>query len=258
MINFEKIDSRLNKKTNLYGKFSVLPLKKGSGITIGNSLRRVLLSDLPGIAITAAKINNIQHEFSTISGIREDVLEILLNLKQIVLNGTIFRKTYVNLTITGPKIITANDIELPYNLKIINNEQYIAAICINILFTMELEISSGVGYKIANPKSIESLSNFIELDAIFMPVHKVNYYVENIYIQPLLLRENLIIEIWTNGSILPEKALKKSSEILIHLFSTFINEYKIINSRITLNDTIYKQENFKKKLNTHFGIILHN
>ena len=257
MFNFTTIDSKLDKQTSLYGKFSILPIKKGNAITIGNALRRILLSNLPGIAITAVKIKGVESEFSTVIGIREDILEILLNLKQIIFKGNLLRKTIVNLIKDGPTIVTAGDIQLPDYLQIINPEHYIATISSSIVLNLELQISSGVGYKSANSGVKENSFDFIEMDAIFMPVTKVNYYVENIYIEPLLVRENLIIEIWTNGSILPKKALKKSSEILIHLFSTFIEEPKLPNlfeySKFPVFDLI-DSENDLGTYGDHYGI----
>ena len=224
MIRLKKLDSTRNSQdNNIYGKFSILPLTKGHGLTIGNALRRTLLSDLSGIAITAIKIGGLEHEFSLIPGVREDLLEILLNLKQIVFAGTLSKETILTVNVSGPKIITANDILLPDNLKIINPTQYIAVISSNVELTMELRISSGTGYKLANSNSIRNGKDFIEIDAIFTPIQRINYYVENIYTKPRLLKENLIFEIWTNGSITPEYAIKNASEILINLFSIFIS-----------------------------------
>ena len=224
MIRLKKLDStRSSQDNNIYGKFSILPLTKGHGLTIGNALRRTLLSDLSGISITALKISGIEHEFSVIPGVREDLLEILLNLKQIVFTGTLLNETIITIEINGPKIITANDILLPNNLKIINPTQYIAVISSNVKLTFELKIASGTGYKLANSNSIKNSNDFIEIDAIFTPIQRINYYVENIYTKPRLLKENLIFEIWTNGSTTPEYAIKNASEILINLFSIFIS-----------------------------------
>lgn len=223
MIKLRKLDSiRNSQDNNIYGKFSILPLVKGHGLTLGNALRRTLLSDLSGIAIIGLKIGGIEHEFSTIPGVREDLLEILLNLKQIVFSGTLINETTVTINVTGPKIITANDISLPDNLKIINPNQYIAVVSTDVKLTFELKISSGVGYKLANANSIPNLDNFIEIDAIFAPIQRINYYVENVYTKPRSVKENLVMEIWTNGSITPESAIKKAAEILINLFSIFI------------------------------------
>jgi DNA-directed RNA polymerase subunit alpha len=223
MIKLKKLDSiRNSQDNNIYGKFAILPLTKGHGLTLGNALRRTLLSDLSGIAITALKIGGIEHEFSLIPGVREDLLEILLNLKQIVFSGTLANETIVTINVNGPKIITANDILLPDNLKIVNPNQYIAVISTNVKLTFELKISSGTGYKLANSNSLKNESDFIEIDSIFTPIQRINYYVENIYTKPHLLKENLIFEIWTNGSITPEHAIKQASEILINLFSIFV------------------------------------
>jgi DNA-directed RNA polymerase subunit alpha len=223
MIKLKKLDSiRNSQDNNIYGKFSILPLTKGHGITIGNALRRTLLSDLSGIAITGVKISGIEHEFSIIPGVREDLLEILLNLKQIIFTGTLVNETIVTINVVGPKIITANDILLPNDIKIVNPEQYIAVVSSNVELKWELKISSGIGYKLANANAKQNETEFIEIDAIFTPIQRINYYVENIYTKPRLLKENLIFEIWTNGSITPECAIKNASEILINLFSVFI------------------------------------
>jgi len=231
MIRLKKLDSIKNgQDNNIYGKFSILPLAKGHGLTVGNALRRTLLSDLSGIAITALKIGGIEHEFSIIPGVREDFLEILLNLKQIVFTGELLKETIVTLNVNGPKIITANDILLPDNLKIVNPTQYIAVISNNVKLTLELKISSGTGYKLANSNSICTETDFMEIDAIFTPIQRINYYVENIYTKPRLLKENLIFEIWTNGSITPECAIKMASEILINLFSIFISSAETKNN----------------------------
>ena len=228
MIKFKKLHSiRSNQNNSIYGKFSILPLTKGHGLTVGNALRRTLLSDLSGIAITALKIRGVEHEFSVIPGVREDLLEILLNLKQIVFTGTLANETLVTINVNGPKIITANDILLPENLKIVNPTQYIAVISSNIELNFELKISSGTGYKLANSNSIKNGKDFVEIDAIFTPIRRINYYIENIYTKPALLKENLIFEIWTNGSITPDFAIKNASEILINLFSSFISSSEV-------------------------------
>jgi len=228
MIRLKQLESiRGRQDNNIYGKFSILPLTKGHGLTVGNALRRTLLSDLSGIAITALKVGGIEHEFSVIPGVREDLLEILLNLKQIVFTGTLANETVVTINVNGPKIITANDILLPESLKIVNRTQYIAVISSNVELTFELKISSGTGYKLANSNSIRNGKDFIEIDAIFTPIQRINYYVENIYTKPRLLKENLIFEIWTNGSITPDCAIKNASEILINLFSAFISSSEV-------------------------------
>jgi DNA-directed RNA polymerase subunit alpha len=237
MIRLKKLDSiRNSQDNNIYGKFSILPLTKGHGLTVGNALRRTLLSDLSGIAITALKIGGVEHEFSLIPGVREDLLEILLNLKQIVFTGTLTKETIVTVNVNGPKIITANDILLPDNLKIVNPTQYIAVISSNVQLTMELKISSGTGYKLANSNSIKTGTDFIEIDAVFTPIQRINYYVENIYTKPRLLKENLIFEVWTNGSITPECAVKNASEILINLLSIFISPSQTSEQNLVLEN----------------------
>ena len=208
-----------------YGQFIIDSLKIGQGLTLGNQLRRVLLSDLGGIGISAVKIAGITHEFSTLPGVREDILEILLNLKGIILKSKTNSKDvqFGRLKIQGPSVLTANLIELPSDLKILNPTHYIATISTPNIIEIEFKFEYGTGYKLAN-RSVSTIDdNYLELDTVFMPVQKVNFKIKNVFETFENTSERLILEIWTNGSILPEEAVKSAIQIIITLFNSLLN-----------------------------------
>jgi DNA-directed RNA polymerase subunit alpha len=215
----ECVESKNDTARDQYGKFILQPLDQGQGITVGNALRRVLLSDLEGSAIVAVRIAGINHEFSTIPGVREDVLEILLNLKEVVLKSYSKEPSIGRLRVQGPAIITASNFELSPDVEVIDTDQYIATICNNNILEMEFRIEPGKGYQIVE-KFMDDISvDFLQVDAIFMPVKKVNYSVEEIRYDQSSLKDKLTLEIWTNGSISPEEAIGQSSTILTNLFN---------------------------------------
>nr|QCI06919.1 RNA polymerase a-subunit [Halydictyon mirabile] len=206
-----------------YGHFVLEPLKKGQGITIGNSLRRTILSDLPGTAIVAVRIAGINHEFSTITGVREDVLEILLNLKNIVLKSYSTEAHIGRVRIQGPAVITAGLFELPPEIELIDPKQYVATVCNNTIFEMEFRIERGYGYHLMN-RSIDNKSiDFLQIDAVFMPAKKFNYFIEEKKIDTTKIEEKLFLEVWTNGSISPQEAISKGAYILTNLFNPLTN-----------------------------------
>jgi DNA-directed RNA polymerase subunit alpha len=215
----ECVESKNDTARDQYGKFVLQPLDQGQGITVGNALRRVLLSDLEGSAIVAVRIAGINHEFSTIPGVREDVLEILLNLKEVVLKSYSKEPSIGRLRVQGPSIITASNFELPPDIEIIDTDQYIATICNNNILEMEFRIEPGKGYQIVEKFMDDTSVDFLQVDAIFMPVKKVNYSVEEIRYDQSSLKDRLTLEIWTNGSISPQEAIGQSSTILTNLFN---------------------------------------
>ncbi len=215
----ECVESKNDTARDQYGKFVLQPLDQGQGITVGNALRRVLLSDLEGSAIVAVRIAGINHEFSTIPGVREDVLEILLNLKEVVLKNYSKEPSIGRLRVQGPSIITASNFELPPDIEIIDTDQYIATICNNNILEMEFRIEPGKGYQIVEKFMDDTSVDFLQVDAIFMPVKKVNYSVEEIRYDQSSLKDRLTLEIWTNGSISPQEAIGQSSTILTNLFN---------------------------------------
>ena len=215
----ECVESKNDTARDQYGKFILQPLDQGQGITVGNALRRVLLSDLEGSAIVAVRIAGINHEFSTIPGVREDVLEILLNLKEVVLKSYSKEPSIGRLRVQGPSIITASNFELSPDVEVIDTDQYIATICNNNILEMEFRIEPGKGYQIVEKFMDDTSVDFLQVDEIFMPVKKVNYSVEEIRYDQSALKDKLTLEIWTNGSISPQEAIGQSSTILTNLFN---------------------------------------
>jgi DNA-directed RNA polymerase subunit alpha len=208
-----------------HGQFLISSLKPGQGITIGNQLRRVLLGDLGGVAISAVRIAGVSHEFSIIPGVREDILEILLNLKGIVFKSKIKTQDtqFGRLKIQGPSVVTADLIQLPQNLEIVNPNHYITTISTSNIFEIEFKFEYGVGYKLASQTFSDEAENFLQLDTIFMPVQKVDFKIENVYDTTNNITEQLFMDIWTNGSISPTSALESAAQIIIDLFTLLIN-----------------------------------
>jgi DNA-directed RNA polymerase subunit alpha len=206
-----------------YGQFVLNSLKPGQGITIGNQLRRVLLGDLGGVAISAVRIAGITHEFSTIPGVREDILEILLNLKGIVLKNKTKNTQYGRLKVQGPCVITADLIQLPADLEIVNQNHYIATISTSNILEIEFKFEYGTGYRLANQVFSDEDENYLQLDTIFMPVQKVDFKIENVYDSANNISERLLLDIWTNGSISPNEAIEHAAQIIIDLFLLLLN-----------------------------------
>ena len=217
-LNSEKIQSGA-----CHGQFVINTLKPGQGITIGNQLRRVLLGDLGGMAISAVRIAGVTHEFSTIPGVREDILEILLNLKGIVLKSNTQKTQFGRLKIQGPNVVTADSIQLADDLKIINPNHYIATLSTSSILEIEFKFEYGTGYKLASQTFLEEDENYLQLDTIFMPVQKVDFKIENVYDSSNDISERLFLDIWTNGSISPTEALESASQIIIDLFAALIH-----------------------------------
>lgn len=213
----EKIESGAS-----HGQFLINSLKPGQGITIGNQLRRVLLNDLGGIAISAVRIAGVSHEFSTIPGVREDILEILLNLKGIILKSKIQTPQFGRLKIQGPAVVTADLIQLPSNLEIVNPNHYIMTISTSNILEIEFKFEYGTGYKLASQTFLEDNENYLQLDTIFMPVQKVDFKIENVYDTSNNITERVFLDIWTNGSISPTEALTSAAQITIDLFTLLL------------------------------------
>ena len=206
-----------------YGQFVLNYLRPGQGITIGNQLRRVLLGDLGGVAISAVRIAGITHEFSTIPGVREDILEILLNLKGIVLKSQTKDTQFGRLKVQGPCVVTADLIQLPSNLEIINPNHYIATISTTNILEIEFKFEHGTGYKLSNQVFSDENDNYLQLDTVFMPVQKVDFKIENVYDSANNINERLLLDVWTNGSISPNEALESAAQIIIDLFLIFLD-----------------------------------
>ncbi|MBF2018585.1 MAG: DNA-directed RNA polymerase subunit alpha [Hydrococcus sp. C42_A2020_068] len=217
----ECVESKTHKNQSQYGKFVLEPLDRGQGTTVGNALRRVLLSNLEGTAITAIRIAGVNHEFATIPGVREDVLEIMLNMKEIVLKSYTHQPLIGRLVATGPATITAANFDtLPSEVEAIDPNQYIATLAEGAKLEMEFRIEKGKGYRaIERGKDETAAIDFLQIDSVFMPVTKVNYSVEDVRVDGAQAKDRLIMEIWTNGSISPKEALSQAANIIVDLFN---------------------------------------
>ena len=216
----ECIESNTDKDRSQYGKFILEPLDRGQGTTVGNALRRVMLSNLEGTAVTSVRIAGVNHEFATIEGVREDVLEILLNMKEVVLKSHSSQPQIGRLRVEGPATVTADRFDVPSEVDVIDRSQYIATLSPGSTLEMEFRIERGVGYRaVDRSRDDGGALDFLAIDAIFMPVRKVNYSVEDARVGGSTEKDRLIMEIWTNGSLTPQEALSQAASILVELFS---------------------------------------
>lgn len=220
----KKLECEESTYTDTYGKFMAAPFERGYGVTLGNSLRRVLLSSIEGSAVSAVKIAGVSHEFSTIPGILEDVPEIILNIKSLVINShsKIPKTIYLKADKKGE--VKAKDIEADETIEIINPELLIATLTRDTKLNIEMEVSRGRGYVPAElNKKEDKIVGFIPVDSIFTPVKKINYFVENTRVGQRTDYDKLIFEIWTNGSISAKDALLYASNILQRHLDIFVN-----------------------------------
>jgi DNA-directed RNA polymerase subunit alpha len=209
--------------TPFYGKFTAEPFERGLGITIGNSLRRILLSSLQGAAITSVKIDGVLHEFSTIPGVKEDVTEIILNLKEVRLKLHTEGPKTIRVKTEGPKVFKAGDIITGDAVEILNPEHYLATLSKDAKFSMEMAVKMGKGYIPAERNKEENQPiGTIPIDAIFSPIKKVNYTVTNARVGQITDYDRLTLEVWTDGSLNPEEAVVHASKILKDQLSIFI------------------------------------
>lgn len=252
MFQIQCLQSFQNSATEHYCKYSIGPFIKGQGTTVGNALRRVLLSNIQGIAIIGVRITGIEHEFSTISNVTEDVIDILLNLKQIVLKGTITEPALARLNTKKAGIVTASSIELPAGISLVDPQQYIA--CLNAHGNLEIEFLIAQGQNYINCSNFHYIlpPGFLAVDAIFMPVSNVNFFVEtsrNFYLNDSVKTfgtvselESLILEVTTNGSIEPSEALSCSAEILEKTFGLLKITDTIVPSLLPTEKTVVEND----------------
>nr|UNJ15413.1 RNA polymerase alpha subunit [Cyanidioschyzonaceae sp. 1] len=198
--------SSVNTPRDVYAKFMIQPLNNTQAITIGNALRRVLLSELETVAITAVRIAGATHEFACLEGVREDVLQIMLNLKQVVWCGKLEKESLARLKVQGPAIVTAAAFQTNSEVKVVDTCQYIATIDNEHILEMECKLEQASGYRLANPSEV---IDWLPIDGVFMPVKRVNFWVD----------KALHLEIWTNGSISPQEALHQAAHILTNWFN---------------------------------------
>ena len=226
MIEIEKpkIERVDGNGENTYGKFVIEPLERGYGTTLGNSLRRILLSSLPGAAVTSVKIENVLHEFSTIPGVLEDTTEIILNLKQLAMKIYSDEPQTLEVVAAGQGVVTAGDIKIPADVEILNPDLHIATLEEGGRLYMELAVVSGRGYVSAEKNKTPGMPlGVIAMDSLFSPIKRVNYKVEDTRVGQHTDYDRLTIEVWTDGSIRPDEAISLGAKILSKHLSLFIH-----------------------------------
>ena len=228
-----------------YGKFVIEPLERGYGTTLGNCMRRILLSSLPGAAVTSVKIDGILHEFSTIPGVKEDVTEIILNLKQLAVKLTGDDTKRVIINVVGPKEVTAADIIGDAEMEIYNPDLHIATLEDNAALVMEINLARGRGYVSAEMNKTEDTPiSVIPVDSIYTPVRKANFTVQNTRVGQVTDYDKLILEIWTDGSTTPEEGVSVGAKIMQEHLNLFI---ELDDNADGLEIMIEKEEDQKEK-----------
>ena len=253
MLNFEKPIYKITEyiENKNYGKFELEPLERGFGTTLGNALRRIMLSSMPGSAIVAVKIDGVMHEFQTLEGIVEDVTSIVLNLKNVVVKNDSNEEKILKLYSDKEGTVTAGDIETDPEVEIINKDQVIATIAKGGKLDMELIVANGRGYvpSVENKKYIEDQKiGFIPIDALYSPIERISYEIDNARVGQDASYDKLIMEVYTNGSIRPEEAMALAAKIMIEHLNIVTNLSEIADVTGIMNA---KQEDSKlKKLET--------
>ena len=244
MIEIEKprIECIETPTDDSYGKYVIEPLERGYGTTLGNSLRRVLLSSLPGTAVTSIRISGIQHEFSTIPGVKEDVTEIVLNIKRIIARLHSDEPKTVYIEASGECEVTAGDIKADGEVEILNPELHIATLGPDASLSMELTLDHGRGYVPADKnKNPQQIIGTIPVDSIYTPVLKVNYAVENTRVGNQTDFDKLTLEVWTDRTITPRDAVSLGAKILVDHFTLFTDLSDSIGSRSTVVEKVETQ-----------------
>jgi DNA-directed RNA polymerase subunit alpha len=229
-----------------YGKFVLEPLERGFGITMGNSMRRVLLSSLPGVAVTSVKVDGALHEFTTLPGVKEDLVEIILNLKELALVMSGDEPKIITINAQGPGRVTAGDIIVDADVEIKNPEHHIATLNNDARLFMEITIEKGRGYVPAERnKHAGQPIGIIPVDSIFTPIRRVNYNVENTRVGQVTDYDKLTLEVWTNGTIKPDEATSLAAKILVEHLTLFINLTDHVND---VEIMVEKEEDKKEKV----------
>jgi DNA-directed RNA polymerase subunit alpha len=211
-----------------YASYDIEPLEAGYGMTLGNALRRVLLSSLPGAAVTSIRIDGVQHEFQDIANVTEDVTEIVLNVKKLRLRSFSDHPVSMRLEVNGERVVTAADILAPSTVEVVNPDLYIATLDNDdARLEMELVVETGKGYVPADSKEDQPIG-VIPVDAIYAPVQKVNYAVEHTRVGQITNYDKIVLEIWTDGTITPDEALRQSADILVRHFTQLANYRAIL------------------------------
>lgn len=241
-----KIECVELSEDGMYGKFVVEPLERGYGITLGNALRRILLSSLPGVAANFVKIDTVLHEFSTVQGVKEDVSELILNIKGLALKMTGEGPKTIYIDAKGPGEVTAGDIRTEGDVEIINNDLHIATLDDGGRLYMELNVVRGRGYVPQSKNKDENMPiGTIPVDSIFTPIKRVNFLVENTRVGQITDYDKLTLEVWTNGTIMPDEAISLSAKILIEHFKLFMTLTDHANN---VEIMVEKEEDKKEKV----------
>ncbi len=244
MLDFEKPKLECVEMSENYGRFVVEPLERGFGMTLGNSMRRVLLSSLPGVAATSIRIDGVLHEFSTIEGVKEDVTEIVLNLKGLICKLHCQGPKKVVIDAAGECEVTAGDILPDSDVEIINPELHLATLDENGKLHMEIMLDHGRGYVVADRNKRPDMPiGEIAVDSIYTPITKVNFTVDNTRVGQITDYDKLTLEIWTNGSIKPDEAASYAAKILTEHLMLFIN----LTDRIQGVEIMVEKEESKKE-----------
>jgi len=243
MLGIERPRLECVEKTSKFGRFVIEPLERGYGITLGNSLRRVLLSSLPGAAVTSVKIEGVLHEFSTIPGVVEDTTDIILNLKNLALKIHSDEPKILRIEAEGEGEVKAGDIIADADVEILNPELHIATLEKDGRLFMEITAQKGRGYVPAEKnKRDDHAIGVIPVDSLYSPVHKVNYIVENTRVGQVTDYDKLTLEVWTNGSLAPDEAVSTAAQILVDYFKLFVG----LADRVTPEVNVAPKEEEKK------------
>ena len=235
--------------TDVYGRFTAEPFERGYGITLGNSLRRALISSVEGSAVTNLKIEGVQHEFSAIDGVMEDVPEILLNIKQLVLRSHALKPKPLYIKIQKKGEVTAKDIIADETIEVINKDLHIATLTKNVKFNVEMELGRGRGYVPAERNKKEnSAIGTIAVDSIFSPVRKIDFHVENTRVGQITDYDKLVLDISTNGAVSPKEALLYASNVLQRHLDIFVNFGKLPED-LEITEEPEEDEELQGKLN---------
>ena len=248
MIEFEKpVIEIVNKADDdTYGQFVIEPLERGYGTTLGNSLRRIMLSSLPGVAVTSVKIEGVLHEFSTIPGVKEDVIEVLLNLKGLAAEIYSDEPKVIYIEASEEGEVTAGDIIADADVDIINPEMHIATLAKGATLNMEMRIEKGRGYVAADKNKYPGMPiGTIPMDSIFSPITKINFLVENTRVGQITDFDKLTIDIWTDGTTTPEEALSLAAKVLSEHLNLFIN---LTEHASTVEIMVEKEESEKERI----------
>ncbi|EHL18277.1 DNA-directed RNA polymerase, alpha subunit [Peptoanaerobacter stomatis] len=245
MLGIEKPKVEILALEEDYGKFVLEPLERGFATTVGNSLRRVLLSSLPGVAVTAIKIDKVMHEFSTIKGVKEDVVELMLTLKELSMQMETDTEEVIRIEAKGECEITAGDIICPAGVEILNKDLHIATLSEDAELKMEMYINKGRGYISADTNKQKGLPiGVLPMDSIYTPVKKVNYYIEKVSVSENPEFEKLILEIWTNKTVSPKDGLSVASKILVEHLNMFVDLTDSVNA---MEIMVEKEQDVKEK-----------